>query len=71
MRLKKRYTSYRKGQKILRPADFTSHFMSMHFYSSVKGVVPYADTEGALGKQFHAAFSFRFIGPQKKFRSSI
>lgn len=38
----------------------------MHFYSSVKSVEPYADIDGAFGKQFHAAFSFRFIGSQKK-----
>lgn len=39
--------------------------MSMHFYSTVKSVVPYADTDGALGKQFHAALAFRFMGSQK------
>lgn len=65
VKLEKRYISYRKGQKILRPVHFTSHFMSMHFYSSVKGIVPYAETEEAPGKQFHAAFSLRFTGPQK------
>lgn len=40
--------------------------MSMDFYSLVKSVVPYADTKGAFGRQFHAAFSFRFTGSQKK-----
>lgn len=45
--------------------------MPLHFCSLIKSTLPCNDTEGGLGKQFHAAFTFRFIGSQKKFKSSI
>lgn len=43
--------------QVLRPVLFTSRFVSKHFYSSVKNVVHYMDTEAARGEQFHAALS--------------